>query len=734
PTLPPTLIHAPNNAPIDFFYVTNVSSGIPVATDVAADTITLGSLPVAWNTGDGARVAVAYGPQAAPASTDQTADTVTFADPHGLVNGNPVRVNQTGGGLSSTTSYFVNVTSPNSVRLYDSAANATAGGTTGRIDLVADITANFAGLNSTGLVRAPTSGGLTSAHYFVRNLGGNVYQFYNSQANALAGSTTGRVDILSAAPTTGQMIVLGERNDLDLFGQVPSGTSGNLLTFSLPHNFVTGDPIQVSSNVAGLTISTVYYVSVVSATTLRLHTSAANAASGASPLNFSGNVTSVISRVVPGYCWDFDRDVMLGNEYFTQFWSSYQTASFPNTTRMPKDVNIEENGITMANAELIPSSTNTSLDQITFTANHLWNTGDTVAVTTTSDALTAGATYFARRISNNVISLYDTLANAQAGGTTGRVDLTADIVGTTTFFRANQIKFGSTNLITGNRVVFDQTVSGVVADQSYHVNKVNATTITIHNSRADALAGLNPVPLTGPLPADMKIAVWEHLVEHPENLDAVNWLMNFQPQGKLGTGIAATAPPTASGNVQPNATDFTTNETITLPAGHGFVTGNVVTVTATGGGLQANTSYYLNQVSGNSFSLHSDVPTLANRVNLTAAITASITGDAVFFSSTNWTTGQRAQVSASGGGLTAGVDYFVRALSPTLIRFYPTATDASNDTNRINLNAPITASILGSFTTLDVQNTIWELLENRPTVFNAAARTRINELLALVAA
>lgn len=733
PSLGTTRIHAAKITPLAYFDVTNVSSGIPVATDVAADTITLGSLPIAWNTGEAARVVVAFGPQAAPAATDQTADTVTFSDPHGLVNGNPVRVNQTGGGLSSTVTYFVHVTSPNSVRLYDSAANASAGGATGRIDLVANITANFSGLNSTGLVRAPVVGGLSSAHYFVRNLGGNVYQFYNTQAHANAGGTTGLVDILSAAPTTGQMIVLGERNDLDLFGQVPSATNGSLLTFPLPHNFVTGDPIQVSSNVAGLNSSTIYYVSVVSDTRIRLHNTAANAASGSNPLNYSGNVTSVISRVVPGYCWDADRDVSIGTEYFAQFWSSYQTASFPDTTRFRKDHNVDENGVTMANSALLPSSTNTSLDQITFTTNHLWNTGDTVAVTANSDVLTTGVTYFARRTSNNAISLYDTLANAQAGGTTGRVDLTTDITGSTTFFRVGQIKFSTTNLITGNRVVFDQTVSGVVTDQSYYVNKVDATTITIHNSRADALAGLNPVALTGPLPADMKIAVWEHLVEHPENLDAVNWLVNFQPQGKLATGIAANSTTTASGNVQPIATDFTTNETITLPGGHGFVTGNVVTVTANSGGLQANTNYYLNQVSGNSFSLHSGVPTPANRVNLTAAVTARITGDAVFFSSTHWTTGQRAQVSSTGGGLTAGVDYFVRALTPNLIGFYPSSADATNDTNRLNLNAPITASILGSFTTLDVQNTVWELLENRPTVTNAAARTRINELLALVA-
>ncbi|MFM9065803.1 MAG: hypothetical protein ACKOUR_00535, partial [Planctomycetota bacterium] len=51
PSLGTTRINAAKIAHIAFLDVTNVSSGIPVATDVAADTITLGSLPVAWNTG-----------------------------------------------------------------------------------------------------------------------------------------------------------------------------------------------------------------------------------------------------------------------------------------------------------------------------------------------------------------------------------------------------------------------------------------------------------------------------------------------------------------------------------------------------------------------------------------------------------------------------------------------------------------------------------------------------------
>ncbi|MFM7843755.1 MAG: SdrD B-like domain-containing protein, partial [Planctomycetota bacterium] len=94
--------------------------------------------------------------------------------------------------------------------------------------------------------------------------------------------------------------------------------------------------------------------------------------------------------------------------------------------------------------------------------------------------------------------------------------------------------------------------------------------------------------------------------------------------------------------------------------------------------------------------------------------------------------GMAVQVSTTEGGLTAGVTYYVRALTPTLLSFYNSSSDATSDVNRIDLTAPLTSAIRPFYTVVDQQNTTWELIENSPAITAVNKRDRINELLATV--
>jgi hypothetical protein len=58
-----------------------------------------------------------------------------------------------------------------------------------------------------------------------------------------------------------------------------------------------------------------------------------------------------------------------------------------------------------------------------------------------------------------------------------------------------------------------------------------------------------------------------------------------------------------------------------------------------------------------------------------------------------WRTGMRVQVNTSGGGLTAGTDYYVRNLGSGAYGFFTSRSDAVNDTGRCDLSATVPKSI-----------------------------------------
>lgn len=140
------------------------------------------------------------------------------------------------------------------------------------------------------------------------------------------------------------------------------------------------------------------------------------------------------------------------------------------------------------------------------------------------------------------------------------------------------------------------------------------------------------------------------------------------------------------GVYQPDASD-TVAETITFYSDPGFVTGTRVGVTADSGGLVATTEYYLRNLGGGVYSLFNTAAnakgtTTTGRINLVGAVTSGVfavnkatafsasANTVSFFADADYSArtlanGSRVQVATTGGGLTAGTDYFARFVSAT---------------------------------------------------------------------
>ncbi|WP_146531615.1 dockerin type I domain-containing protein [Novipirellula artificiosorum] len=173
--------------------------------------------------------------------------------------------------------------------------------------------------------------------------------------------------------------------------------------------------------------------------------------------------------------------------------------------------------------------------------------------------------------------------------------------------------------------------------------------------------------------------------------------------------------PMPRGAEVPGTTDFATDETVTYSTDPDLVTGAIVRVTATGGGLTASTNYYVRNLGRGSYSFFDTAANAATmssnvgRIDLTRKITAGIFA-AVKPTSTNTTTelitfskdpkfptGSIVQVTNTGGGLTAGTNYVVRNLGGGSYSFYDSAFNATSGsdvtTGRFDLTGSITAGI-----------------------------------------
>ncbi|MFM9116014.1 MAG: hypothetical protein ACKOU6_07635, partial [Planctomycetota bacterium] len=607
---------------------------VTTATDVGANTVTFAATESTWDTGQAIRVITGFGGGLTPSATNTTAgiETISFAIPHGLTTGNPVRVASAGGGLSSNVTYYARVTNTNTISLYSSASAATAGGTTGLLDLTAAITVPVYGTSTTGLVRTPVASPVTNSQsYFVRHLGGNQYLLYDTYANALAGGATGVRDITASVPTDGSLVFVGENEALYYLGQAPvansqspsstdivgdtisfatdplwaNGTavrldraSGGLaanttyyvnktaaatyrlydtaanaiagtltgrknitstvtavvfdqvnsLTFPNPHQWSTGTIVRPSVSMGGLVNTSNYYVRVINPYTVSLHTTLAAAQSNLSPVHFTAPITATLSPMFAGWCLDIDRAFPSGTELMVKAYSSYDLDSLRDTSLDPKNLYPNENGLVTLNVGAVPLSTDVTNDTVTFTAAHNLTTGEEVRVTSDSNVLVSTTSYFARLINSTTIAFYDTAAHATAGGVVGRMNLTGSIAATSEVYRVNQLDF-SVNLgwTTGTKVRVDTAGGGLITGADYFLRVVDANSITLHPTLANALANTSLVPLTGPLSATTKIYIQETIVEKPENLDVMNWVFNQNYQNRLAAGQTISATTLANG-------------------------------------------------------------------------------------------------------------------------------------------------------------------------------------------
>lgn len=70
-----------------------------------------------------------------------------------------------------------------------------------------------------------------------------------------------------------------------------------------------------------------------------------------------------------------------------------------------------------------PSGANNTNDTLSFGSNHNYTTGGTVVAQSTNRGLTSGTTYYVGVVNGTTISLYDSAANATAGTSTGRINI-----------------------------------------------------------------------------------------------------------------------------------------------------------------------------------------------------------------------------------------------------------------------------------------------------------------------
>lgn len=386
---------------------------------------------------------------------------------------------------------------------------------------------------TTGLITPLTNGNTTAKAYFVHAVGGSEYSFHLNPTDALSGANP--VDITSLVPQSGEIIVAAENDALAYLGQVPASQTGNTLTFDQPHGWADGTLVRIAVAMGGLSANANYYVEAVDANTIKLHAAAADVGSGPG-ISFSGTVSALISPMFNGWCVDFDRPADVGKEQIVNIYSSYEANSFPDSSFDPKEDAGPENGRSTSSVLLTPSGHLS--DRLVFSSNHGLPSEMAVRVTTDSGGLLQSSVYYTRTTGTpTTLFLYDTLANATAGGTTGRINYSGTV--STSLYRATSITFSpSVNWPTGTRVKLTANDGGLNTATDYYVRNLSSgASYSFHTSRADALNDNNPIVFSEPIDATTTIYVKEDLVERPENFDMVNWILNqsFQTQTSPST-------------------------------------------------------------------------------------------------------------------------------------------------------------------------------------------------------
>jgi protocatechuate 3,4-dioxygenase beta subunit len=592
---------------------TNVFDGllnpgwIPAAggTDTALDTVTFSTDP-GWRTGEAVRVIASVGAPAnglvsyspAAPTTDNALTATVYArrlsstqfcfnttEAGALAAATPIDITDaiptdgtfsfTGG--SSDLSFFAQ-TPLNSL--------ATPSSTDTTTDKV---TFDATPLFRTGdAVRVTTIGGglSPSTTYYIR-IDGNQACFYTSAAAAL--------NQVAANPFNLTGNVAGE---LYLY---------NRLQFAKSHRWTTGTIIRQGTSGTNL------FVRQIDANSITLHANAADAATGANPRVQTSAAGFPITPVFNMFCVDRDRQIN-SRTYNAQIFSSYSTSQFPDTTLMPKDAFAVHDQAMPASSSLTISSTNTSTRVLTLNSHGLV-TGTAVQLATTdASGLSTGVDYFVRELTANTFSLHATRADAEGGGSNA-----LPLAGTVTskIFPSLSIRFanaGTANAVgdagragtvwsTGTRVQIKASAGGLQANTDYYVRYLGKQLFSFHTSRADAVAGNNPLRITSALDSTNQFQVPERFVECTENLDAVNWLLNTDILNQLSNPVSPVS--------------FTAT-TLSF-TNHSLSNGDRFRVTAATGDLVPGRDYFFRKIDSNTVAVHDTFAAATATTETTAA-------------------------------------------------------------------------------------------------------------------
>ena len=468
--------------------------------------------------------------------------------------------------------------------------------------------------------------------YFARLLGSGLVQLYSSEADAVAGGSTGLVTFTYSGAGTGVAAAQQEFTFSPSVHFNPQSTTGITVTFNpsaagivntatgtiqlkTSSGLVTGDQViyndEGATAIGGLTSGQAYYVNVSN--------------TGAAQL------------------YDIQSDALAGNSNFVKLTST--------------GGGIEQALTSAANFGAV----DTTADTIFLGAESGLTTGEAVTYDTEGNApiggLTNGKTYYVSVRSGGTASLYNTQAAAVTGATPNILQFnpgSASVVDTA----ANAIIVGTSGgLTSGEQVTYDAEGNtpiggGLSSLGTYYVNVLNIVDTT-NNA---IFVGLNSGLTTG---------------------EAVT----YNAEGNAAVG-GLTSGNTYYVNVQSNGTIKLYNSASDATANSGAGNGNFVTLSATGGGSQQELTF------GSSQSVSFNPTRIAVRLystNATNAMTGGSTG-LVTLSSLGGGTRNRLIATNTGlvifgpGSAAAGTDQkFVIANTTSAIQFNPTGTTIHRD-------------------------------------------------------
>jgi hypothetical protein len=180
---------------------------------------------------------------------------------------------------------------------------------------------------------------------------------------------------------------------------------------------------------------------------------------------------------------------------------------------------------------------------------------------------------------------------------------------------------------TGDLVEPAATSGGLLAGSSYFVRAVDADTISLHTTQADAVNNLNRMDLTAAVAAP--ISERTHVTNaHRWNDQATASFVHNDFGGASSTFINLPTGVYAKLGRVPSATNLIT-DTVDFPSPHPWTTATAVQVAVSGGGLVQGTVYFVRPFDADTISFHTTATGAANntdRVDLTDAVAAQVDG------------------------------------------------------------------------------------------------------------